>query len=92
MRYRFPVRDELMVRLRTAAVIGPTHLEDELERLAAHRRGKLAACRKIEARDFPPGEQTRTQRLRHLVLRAGIEFESQRAAFCEEAIAILRAR
>ena len=52
----FPVREELMVRLRAAAVIGPTHLEDELERLAAHHRGKLAAYRKIEARDFPPGE------------------------------------
>ena len=88
----FPVRDELMVRLRASAIIGSPHLADELERLAAHHREKLTAYRKIEARDFPAAEQTLTQRLRHLVLRAGIEFESQRAAFCEEAIAILRAR
>lgn len=87
-----PVREELLVRLRAAAVIGPTRLAGELERLAAHHREKLAAYQKIEARDFPPGAQTQTQRLHHLVLRAGIEFESQRAAFCEEAIAILRTR
>jgi len=83
-------RDELLVRLRAAAVIGPTRLAEELERLAAHHREKLAAYQKIETRDFPPGAQTQTQRLRHLVLKAGIEFESQRAAYCEEAIAILR--
>ena len=88
----FPIRDELLVRLRAAAIIGPTGLPAGLERLAAHHREKLAGYRKIEARDFPLGEQSRTQRLRHLVLKAGIEFESQRAAFCEEAIAILRAR
>ena len=88
----FPIRDELLVRLRAAAVIGPTRLVEEMERLAAHHREKLAAYRKIEARDFPPGEQTRAQKLHRLVLKAGIEFESQRAAFCEEAIAILRTR
>jgi DNA-binding PadR family transcriptional regulator len=86
-----PIREELMVRLRAAAVIGPTRLAEELERLAAHHRDKLATYRKIEAKDFPPTAQSREQRLRHLVLKAGIEFESQRIAFCEEAIAILRA-
>jgi DNA-binding PadR family transcriptional regulator len=86
-----PIREELMVRLRAAAVIGPTRLAEELERLAAHHREKLATYRRIEAKDFPLGGQSREQRLRHLVLKAGIEFESQRIAFCEEAIAVLRA-
>lgn len=85
-----PVRDELLVRLRAAAVPGPTRFAEGLERLAAHHREKLATCQKIEAKDFPPGSQPREQRLHHLVLKAGIEFESLRAAFCEEAIAILR--
>jgi DNA-binding PadR family transcriptional regulator len=85
------IREELMVRLRAAAVIGPTRLAEKLERLAAHHREKLATYRRIEAKDFPLGGQSREQRLRHLVLKAGIEFESQRIAFCEEAIAILRA-
>jgi DNA-binding PadR family transcriptional regulator len=85
-----PIRDELLVRLRAAAVLGPARFADELERLAAHHREKLATYRKIEAKDFPPGSQPREQRLRHLVLKAGIEFESLRADFCEEAITILR--
>ena len=84
------IRDELLVRLRAAALIRPTCLAAELERLAAHHREKLATYRKIEAKDFPPGSQSREQKLRHLVLKAGIEFEKQRAAFCEEAVAILK--
>jgi DNA-binding PadR family transcriptional regulator len=85
-----PIREELLVRLRAAAIIRPTCLAAELERLAAHHREKLGSYRKIEAKDFPPGSQSREQKLRHLVLKAGIEFESQRAAFCEEAIEILK--
>jgi hypothetical protein len=59
---------------------------------AAHHREKLAGYRKIEAGDFPPTAPSREQRLRHLVLKAGIEFESRRVVFCQEAIAILRTR
>jgi DNA-binding PadR family transcriptional regulator len=87
-----PIRDELMVRLRAEAVVGPTGLAEELEQLAAQHRDKLATFRQIEARDFPTAQISADQKLRHLVLKAGLAFEAQRIAFCEEAIAILRAR
>ena len=85
------IRDALMVRLRAEAVVGPTPLESELEAVAALHRSKLVSYLLIEARDFPAAPTARDQKLQRLVLKAGIEFERQRIAFCEEAMAILRA-
>jgi DNA-binding PadR family transcriptional regulator len=84
------IRDELMVRLRAEAVVGPTGLAKELAAVAARHRDKLDAYLAIEARDFPVPPTTREQQLRHLVLKAGIDFERHRIAFCEKALAILR--
>ena len=85
------IRDELMVRLRAEAVVGPTDLEAELQTVADRHRDKLAAYLAIEQRHYPTAPTAREQRLQHLVLRAGIEFERQRIAFCDEALAILQA-
>lgn len=84
------VRDELLVRLRAAAVVKATSLADELENLAARHRQKLALYQDIEVRDFPPGPQSREQKLRHLVLKVGIDFEQARIDLCENAIKLLR--
>lgn len=84
------VRDELLVRLRAAAVVKAPALVDELEDLAARHRQKRALYQDIEARDFPPGQQSREQKLRHLVLKVGIDFEQGRIDLCENAIKLLR--
>ncbi|MFD9219652.1 PadR family transcriptional regulator [Streptomyces sp. NPDC060064] len=72
-----PVRDPLLLRLRAAGVVGSEGLEAELERhLALHRR-QLEEYSAIEERDFPPERQSSEQdRLRHVVLRGGIELET----------------
>ncbi|GEJ98723.1 PadR family transcriptional regulator [Streptomyces sp. ATE26] len=71
-----PHRDALFLRLRAAAVVGTAGLEAELGRhLDLHRR-QLAEYEEIEQRDFPPGRDTPEDRLRHLVLRAGIDLET----------------
>lgn len=84
------LRDELMVRLRAGAVVGTVGLADELEELAHRHAEKLSLYRTIETRDFIGGKPSRQRALRHLVLKAGIDFEEQRIAFCEAAIALLR--
>jgi hypothetical protein len=86
-----PIRDELMVRLRAEAVIGPTRIIEGLERLVGQHREKLKIYREIEARDFSRKKMTRDEKLRRLVLMAGIDFETQRIAVCEQAISILKA-
>ncbi|HEY1071876.1 PadR family transcriptional regulator [Brevundimonas sp.] len=84
------IRDELMVRLRAEAIVGPTGLAAELVEVANQHRDKLASYMRIEVRDFPGEPTSRDQQLQRLVLKAGIEFERQRIAICEEAISILR--
>ncbi|WP_267241681.1 PadR family transcriptional regulator [Streptomyces sp. PR69] len=71
------VRDPLLLRLRAAAVVGSAGMREELARhLDLHRR-QLEHYRSIEDRDFPPERRTaETDRLRHLVLRGGIELET----------------
>ncbi|MFJ8596769.1 PadR family transcriptional regulator [Streptomyces sp. NPDC093598] len=71
-----PHRDVLLLRLRAAAVVGTAGLEADLRRhLELHER-QLAEYEEIEKRDFPPGRDGAEVRLRHLVLRAGIDLET----------------
>lgn len=71
-----PHRDALLLRLRAAAVVGTAGLGAELRRhLDLHQR-QLAEYREIEERDFPPERDSPEDRLRHLVLRAGIDLET----------------
>ncbi|RIV54865.1 PadR family transcriptional regulator [Burkholderia pseudomallei] len=84
-----PLRDELMIRLRAEAVVGPTGLADEIRRRLDLHRQKLALYREIEARDFTHGMDTRERRLQHLVLHAGIMQESQSIELLRQALDIL---
>ncbi|MGW2829657.1 PadR family transcriptional regulator [Streptomyces sp. NPDC001286] len=71
-----PHRDTLLLRMRAAAVVGTEGIEADLRRhLALHQR-QLAEYEEIEKRDFPPGRDSAQDRLRHLVLRAGIDLET----------------
>ncbi|MFJ5269654.1 PadR family transcriptional regulator [Streptomyces sp. NPDC088358] len=71
-----PLRDTMLLRLRASAVVGTAGIETDLRRhLALHQR-QLAEYEEIEERDFPPVRNTPQDRLRHLVLRAGIDLET----------------
>jgi DNA-binding PadR family transcriptional regulator len=84
-----PMRNELMLRLRAEAVIGPTGLDRDIaRRLDMHRR-QLALYQQIEARDFPPEGQSREQQMQHLVLIAGIKMETFWIEWSEQALAVL---
>ncbi|WP_372088252.1 PadR family transcriptional regulator (plasmid) [Tistrella mobilis] len=86
-----PLRDELMVRLRAAAVLGTTGLAEDLRSRLQRHRDMLARYREIEARDFTPPPATQDARLRHLVLKAGIRHESNWIDLCVDALEILSA-
>ena len=71
-----PLRDTMLLRLRAAAVVGTDGIEADLRRhLDLHRR-QLAEYEEIEQHDFPPDRDSPQDRLRHLVLRAGIDLET----------------
>lgn len=82
-----PVRDPLAVRLRAAAVVGTAGLEDDLRRHLEQHERQLARYREIEQRDFSPGQDGPEDRLRHLVLRAGIDLETFWARWLRRALA-----
>ena len=84
-----PLRDELMVRLRAEAAIGPLGLQKEMRRRLALHVEKLATYQAIEAKDFADADASREDRLRHLVLRAGLMQETMWIELAREAIAIL---
>ncbi|MBW8737811.1 MAG: PadR family transcriptional regulator [Streptomyces turgidiscabies] len=71
-----PHRDTMLLRLRASAVVGTEGIEADLRRHLALHQQQLAEYEEIETRDFQPGRDTAQDRLRHLVLRAGIDLET----------------
>jgi DNA-binding PadR family transcriptional regulator len=84
-----PLREELMLRLRAEALIGPTALRKDIERRLALHREQLAHYRQLEARDFPPGEMSREKQIQHLILTGGIMFETCWVEWSEKALRVL---
>ena len=86
------MRDELMVRLRADAVVGPLGLDIELERRLALHQAKLQAYRAIEQRDFGSDKQplSREAQIQHMILKTGIMYEESWITWSREAIAVLR--
>ncbi|MBI3285180.1 MAG: PadR family transcriptional regulator [Burkholderiales bacterium] len=85
------LRDELMLRLRADAALGPLGLAEEFERRLDLHRQKLQAYRAIESRDFSAPHLPREAQLRYLILKAGIQFEEGRILWTQDALATLRA-
>lgn len=68
-------RDEILVKLRADAVVGPLGLGAEMRRMIALHEERLAQYHRIEQRDFSGTGLDRGQRLRHALLRRGIRYE-----------------
>lgn len=84
-------RDELMVKLRADAVMGPQGLDAEIERRMEVHQTKLKAYRAIEHRDFPESATlSREARIQHMILKTGIMYEQGWAQWCKEALKMLR--
>ncbi|MET9520084.1 PadR family transcriptional regulator [Streptomyces sp. NPDC002994] len=84
-----PIRDALLLRLRAAGVVGTQGLEAEVRRHLVLHRAQLAEYRAIEERDFGEDKDSQSDRLRHLVLRAGIDLENFWVGWLEAAQAEL---
>ncbi len=82
-------RDEILVKLRADAVIGPLGLGPEMRRMIALHRERLALYHQIEQRDFSGDELDRGQRLRHALLRRGIRYEQDWVEWGAELLPLL---
>ncbi|MDE2427198.1 MAG: PadR family transcriptional regulator [Burkholderiales bacterium] len=84
------LRDDMMVKLRADAAIGPLGLIEEFERRLTMHEQELQTYKDIEQRDFSGAELSREAQLRYLILKAGISFEEGRVQWTREALATLR--
>lgn len=83
------LRDEMMVRVRAAAVVGPQGLTADLKQRLSDHSAQLALYRDIEKRDFAGNQDNPTTRLQHRLLKAGIDYEKMYIQFCEDVLAEL---
>ena len=84
------LRDELMVRLRADAAVGPLGLAGTLEQRIKLHQEKLKTYRDIEQRDFAPGQAlSRAARIHHMILRKGILYEEGSIQWSQQMLAVL---
>ncbi|PXX41960.1 PadR family transcriptional regulator [Undibacterium pigrum] len=84
------LRDDMMVKLRADAAIGPLGLAEEFERRLQLHEQELQTYKEIEKRDFSAVKLSHEQQLRYLILKAGITFEESRVQWTKEALRILK--
>lgn len=85
-----PLRDEILIRMRAEAAIGPAGLEADIARRLELHQDHLEQLLRVEKRDFADKEATREHRLRHLILKAGIAQTRVCIELSKEALEILR--
>ncbi|QNS07792.1 PadR family transcriptional regulator [Streptomyces xanthii] len=81
-----PLRDTMLLRLRSAAVVGTDGIGTDLRRHLALHRQTLENYLEIQERDFPPEKDSMPDRLQHAVLRAGIDLETFWVGWIEETL------
>ncbi len=82
-------REEILVKLRADAAIGPLGLGGEMARLIDLHQARLDTYLAIERRDFSAADMDRGQQLRHTLLRRGIRFEEDWVAWGRELLPLL---
>lgn len=85
-----PLRNELMIRLRAEAALGPSDLDTDVERRLAIHQKRLAGFREIEQRFFSGSNPSRSTAIMHLILKKGIMMESMWIDWCVQALEVLR--
>lgn len=91
------LRDEMMVRVRAAAVVGPQKLRDDLLHRLDQHTAQLKLYEEIKQKDFSgvdvDASQTKPEaQLQFLLLKAGIDYEQMYIQFCEDVLKVLAPR
>ncbi|AIY03846.1 MULTISPECIES: PadR family transcriptional regulator [Arthrobacter] len=85
-----PIRDELLVRLRAAAVLGTVDVMAQMRRHHGLHSATLQRYLDIAGQDFPQDTpRTNAGELQLAVLRAGIAYERSWLEWCDQALADL---
>ena len=81
-------REEILVKLRADAAIGPLGLDKEMGRLIALHEARLETYRGIECKDFS-GTLDRRQQIQYALLQRGIQFQENWLAWGRSLLPLL---
>ncbi|WP_454765832.1 PadR family transcriptional regulator [Cupriavidus campinensis] len=84
-------REDILIKLRADAAIGPLGLADEMARQIAMHEARLDTYRQIERKDFSSGRLDRAQQIQHALLKRGIRFEEDWVAWAKALLPLLAA-
>ena len=82
-------REEILVKLRADAAIGPLGLDKEMDRLIALHEARLELYREIERKDFG-GTLDRRQQIQYALLHRGIRFQEDWVRWGRELMPLLQ--
>lgn len=82
-------REEILVKLRADAAIGPLGLDKEMDRLIGLHEARLELYREIERKDFG-GTLDRRQQIQYALLRRGIRFQEDWVRWGRELMPLLQ--
>ncbi len=84
-----PYRNELMVRMRGEAALGPSGLAPEIERRLQMHQARLAIYRGLEKSEFMGRDLPRPEALSYLILKKGIMNEVTWIDWLKEVLRVL---
>lgn len=85
------IREDLLVKIFAGSLVPIKVLIEDVERHRRIHQDKLAKYREIEQEKCAnKTELTKAEKLRYLVLRAGIRYESEWINWCDEALEMLK--
>lgn len=88
-----PVKEELLVKVFVGELVDKEVLRQELERHRQLHHAKLTQYQRIQAEYYPDTQRLSLDaKLKYLVLRRGMQYETEWMTWCDEAIQLLADR
>ncbi len=84
-----PLREELMVKLRVDAIIGPLGMQPPLAARRAIHEERLKKYQALEQQYFHDPAMPRSLQIEHKILKAGIQYEQAGLDWIDEVAALL---
>ncbi|MGM3307170.1 PadR family transcriptional regulator [Anabaena sp. WFMT] len=85
------IREDILVKVFSGSLVPASVLIEDVKRRRQIHIEKLSKYRQIEQEKFPnPETLTRKQKLRYLVLNAGIRYELEWIDWCDEALEVIK--
>ncbi|WP_066382244.1 MULTISPECIES: PadR family transcriptional regulator [unclassified Anabaena] len=85
------IREDILVKIFSGGLVPVSVLIEDVERYRRIHLAKLSTYREIEKEKCPPSKVlNKEEKLRNLVLKAGMRYEQEWISWCDEALELLK--